>query len=229
MPENGIRAGQLPGTRSAAEGEDQALADGAGSRSGHSAELGSGDGGDLALPVRQTGGQLLRAVRRRAKLSGQGDAHAAVETAQQTYPARAGRSSEAGTAAEPGAGSDPSEGDGEKQQQEPGDAGRGPQDSSLAAGRGSREPRVHPGRAAGWRSRVKTGCGNKTGSRMRRLPGPAGCRLSGGDTFSRGSLRVVSGLAENTDSIFCDGHQRPEAANGCPVLQNAGTISREAY
>src|SRR5579859_8104546 len=176
MPENGIRAGQLPGTRSAAEGEDQALADGAGSRSGHSAELGSGDGGDLALPVRQTGGQLLRAVRRRAKLSGQGDAHAAVETAQQTYPARAGRSSEAGAAAEPGAGSGPSEGDGEKQQQEPGDAGRGPQDSSLAAGRGSREPRVHPGRAAGWRSRVKTGCGNKNRitdaqtARSRRLP-----------------------------------------------------------
>src|SRR5579884_3564328 len=40
--------------------------------------------------------------------------------------------------------------------------------------------------------------------------------------------RVVSGLAENTDSIFCDGHQWPEAANGCPVLRTAGTISREA-
>ena len=41
---------------------------------------------------------------------------------------------------------------------------------------------------------------------MRRLPGPAGCRLSGGDQCSRGSLRVVSGLAANTHSIFCDGH-----------------------
>ena len=45
---------------------------------------------------------------------------------------------------------------------------------------------------------------------------------------SRGSLRIVSGLAENTNSIFCDGSPEPEAANGCPVLQNAGTNSREA-
>jgi hypothetical protein len=63
---------------------------------------------------------------------------------------------------------------------------------------------------------------------MRRLPGPAGPRLGeGGD--SRGSLRIVSGLAENTNSIFCDGSAEPEAANGCPVLQSAGTIGREAY
>ncbi len=40
---------------------------------------------------------------------------------------------------------------------------------------------------------------------MRRLPGPADCRLSEGDLFSGGSLRIVSGLAENTNSIFCDG------------------------
>ena len=52
---------------------------------------------------------------------------------------------------------------------------------------------------------------------MRRLPGPAGDRLGdGGD--SRGSLRVVSGLAENTNSIFCDSSSELEAANGCPVL-----------
>ena len=52
---------------------------------------------------------------------------------------------------------------------------------------------------------------------MRRLPGPAGHRLGeGGD--SRGFLRIVSGLAENTNSIFCDGSAEPEAANGCPVL-----------
>jgi len=61
---------------------------------------------------------------------------------------------------------------------------------------------------------------------VRRLPGPAGDRLGDGGN-SRGSLRFVSGLAENTDSIFCDGSQRPEAANGCPVLQ--GTTSREAH
>ena len=62
---------------------------------------------------------------------------------------------------------------------------------------------------------------------MRRLPGPAGHRLGdGGD--SRGSLRIVSGLAENPNSIFCDGSTEPEAANGCPVLQGAGTNRREA-
>src|SRR5438309_2911320 len=36
---------------------------------------------------------------------------------------------------------------------------------------------------------------------------------------SRGSLRIVSGLAENTHSIFCDGPQGPETVNGCPVLR----------
>jgi hypothetical protein len=52
---------------------------------------------------------------------------------------------------------------------------------------------------------------------MRRLPGPAYDRPGdGGD--SRGSLRIVSGLAENTNSIFCDGSPEPEAANECPVL-----------
>ena len=40
---------------------------------------------------------------------------------------------------------------------------------------------------------------------MRRLPGPAVCRLSEGANYSGGSLRIVSGLAENTNSIFCDG------------------------
>src|ERR1700758_138788 len=40
---------------------------------------------------------------------------------------------------------------------------------------------------------------------------------------SRGSLRIVSGLAENTNSIFGDGPSRPETANGCLVLPSAGT------
>ena len=52
---------------------------------------------------------------------------------------------------------------------------------------------------------------------MRRLPGPAYSRLSDGD-HSRGSLRIVSGLAANTNSIICDGSGEPETANGCPVL-----------
>ena len=31
-------------------------------------------------------------------------------------------------------------------------------------------------------------------------------------------ITFVSGLAENTNSIICDGSCEPEAANGCPVL-----------
>ena len=52
---------------------------------------------------------------------------------------------------------------------------------------------------------------------MRRLPGPAGHRLGDG-ADSRGSLRIVSGLAENTDSIFGADSSEPQTANGCPVL-----------
>jgi hypothetical protein len=63
---------------------------------------------------------------------------------------------------------------------------------------------------------------------MRRLPGPAVDRLSDEGNF-RGSFRIVSGLAENTNSIICDSFSELEAANGCPVLRGAGTTSREAY
>jgi hypothetical protein len=62
---------------------------------------------------------------------------------------------------------------------------------------------------------------------MRRLPGPAGHRLGDGGN-SRGSLRIVSGLAENTNSIFGADSSESQTANGCPVLLEAGTISREA-
>ena len=62
---------------------------------------------------------------------------------------------------------------------------------------------------------------------MRRLPGPAVGRLGEEGNF-RGSLRIVSGLAENTNSIFCDSSSELETANGCPVLRDAGTTSREA-
>jgi len=62
---------------------------------------------------------------------------------------------------------------------------------------------------------------------MRRLPGPAGHRLGdGGD--SGGSLRVVSGLAENTNSIFGADSSESQTANGCPVLPRAGTLSLDA-
>src|ERR1700758_1830756 len=38
------------------------------------------------------------------------------------------------------------------------------------------------------------------------------------DQNSGGSLRIVSGLAENTNSIICDGSSELETANGCLVL-----------
>src|SRR5579863_7849957 len=53
---------------------------------------------------------------------------------------------------------------------------------------------------------------NAQAARSRRLP--TGRR----STDSGGSLRIVSGLAENTNSIICDGSREPETANGCPVL-----------
>ena len=62
---------------------------------------------------------------------------------------------------------------------------------------------------------------------MRRLPGPADDGLGDEDNF-RGPFRFVSGLAENTNSIFCADSSESQTANGCPVLQRAGTKSREA-
>ncbi len=44
---------------------------------------------------------------------------------------------------------------------------------------------------------------------------------------SRGSHRFVSGLAENTNSIFCADSSESQTVNGCPVLRRAGTTSRE--
>src|ERR1700761_7194841 len=52
---------------------------------------------------------------------------------------------------------------------------------------------------------------NAQAARSRRLP--TGRRIASG-----GSLRIVSGLAENTNSIICDGSSELETANGCLVL-----------
>jgi len=62
---------------------------------------------------------------------------------------------------------------------------------------------------------------------MRRLPGPAVDRLGEEGNF-RCHIRFVSGLAENTNLIFCADSSESQTANGCPVLRGAGTISREA-
>lgn len=63
-------------------------------------------------------------------------------------------------------------------------------------------------------------------SSMRRLPGPAETgRGDEGRSDFRGSLLVVSGLAENPHSIFCEESKDSKAANGCPVLRDAWTIA----
>ncbi len=104
------------------------------------------------------------------------------------------------------------------------------EDGGVDAGRGERQHGFQcPRRDGGQRGSVKTFPRREKHQdrSMRRLPGPADHR-PGDEGDSRGSLRFVSGLAENTNSIFCDGSTEPEAANGCPVLLGAGTTSREA-
>jgi hypothetical protein len=61
----------------------------------------------------------------------------------------------------------------------------------------------------------------------RSLPGPGGCRLSEGDQTPEALFELLQGLAENTNSIFCDGLRGPGTENGCLVLRRAGTHRRE--
>src|ERR1035438_6615437 len=77
------------------------------------------------------------------------------------------------------------------------------------------------------KSRRSTRCCEKLNSALRliqRTTSEAPQRPDEGNF--RCHLRIVSGLAENTNSIFCDSSLELEAANGCPVLQGAGTTSR---
>src|ERR1035438_10481430 len=77
------------------------------------------------------------------------------------------------------------------------------------------------------KSRRSTRCCEKLNSAVRliqRTTSEAPQRPDEGNF--RCHLRIVSGLAENTNSIFCDSSLELEAANGCPVLQGAGTTSR---
>ena len=62
---------------------------------------------------------------------------------------------------------------------------------------------------------------------MRRLPGPAGCRLGEGVKTPEAHYELFAGLAENTNSIICGGSSKSEAANGCLVL-HMQTPRREA-
>src|SRR3974390_384638 len=179
----------LAGTGSAVDRRCPGAWDVARGRTDHGSDLGAGGGRHIALPLHQAGHQLLRTVQLREELSRQDDAHAHLQAAQQAYPAGAGGGSQ-----------------------------------ETATGR-------HwpwPGRwwltCWPWKDATQTSCLPASSSEprqrknpflirkrekhqehaMRRLPGPADYRLGDGGN-SRGSLRMVSGLAENTNSIFCNG------------------------
>src|SRR5437667_6358414 len=86
--------------------------------------------------------------------------------------------------------------------------------------RGSGTTRLRACRSSQGRSGVENAaCGKKIG--LHSAQTARSCRLptERRRSNSRGSLRIVSGLAENTHSIFCDGPPGPETANGCPVLR----------
>jgi len=78
--------------------QTEAAEDHPGSGSDHGTDLGARGWRHFALPLHQAGHQLLRAVQRREELSGQGDADADLEAAEQAYPAGAGGSGQTGTA-----------------------------------------------------------------------------------------------------------------------------------
>src|SRR6202007_2735170 len=109
-----------------------------------------------------------------------------------------------------------------KRKRESGDTSRSPEDGRVSACRGSATERLRAcGRTqdCGSINAVEINRMNKNAQTARSCMLPTERRRS----HSRGSLRIVSGLAENTNSIFCDGSSGPETVNGCPVLRTAGT------
>ena len=72
VPEDGVRAGEFSRAGSAPGGKDQTTPNGSRSGANHRAHLGVGDRGRIALPISETGHQLLRVVRGREEFRGQG-------------------------------------------------------------------------------------------------------------------------------------------------------------
>jgi hypothetical protein len=119
----------------------------------------------------------------------------------------------------------------EKRKSGSGHIGCGQEDGLLSVGRGAQEAGFRACRTVlSHRSSVSvlfrkekiSGLFRAQTARSRRLPTERRRSHSGG------SLRIVSGLAANTNSIFYDSSSGLETANGCPVLHRAGTTSREA-
>src|SRR5258708_28335110 len=104
------------------------------------------------------------------------------------------------------------------------DAGRSSEDGGVSARRGSGTTRLCAGRS----SQERSGVGpprKRQDYTARRLPGPAGCRLSDGDqtpealselfqdwqrTQTQSSVTTLSGLSQRMDVRFCEGrnHRR---------------------
>src|SRR5436309_6819349 len=101
------------------------------------------------------------------------------------------------------------------------DASRSSENGGVSARRGSRATRLRTLRRFPERSGLETAALRVKNNRITQR---ADCQVlqlptERGRLNSRGSLRIVSGLAENTHSIFCDDPRGSETVNGCPVLR----------
>ena len=100
------------------------------------------------------------------------------------------------------------------------DACRSSENGRVSARRGSGATGLRASRSSQERSGVENRrLGKKTGLHSAQTARSCHLPTERRRSNSRGSLRIVSGLAENTHSIFCDGPSGPETANGCPVLR----------
>ena len=166
------------------------------------------------------------AVRRREEFRRQGPANTAFQTAQQIYPACTGGSCETGPQTESRASLDPRKREAEGEPK-PSNPGRGPEDGRVSDCRGSPRTRLRACRRApynGSLNRRPPGRKRLQDSTARRLPGPAGGRLSEGDQTPEAPFGLFQDWqrAQTQSSVMAFG---PETANGCPVLQRAGTTA----
>jgi|GEM_PF-370656 len=117
----------------------------------------------------------------------------------------------------------------EKQEREcqSSDSGRSSKDGRVSARRRSRRTGLRARRKLRESGGLETSAWGRT-QRSHSAQAARSCRLptERRRSNSRGSLRIVSGLAASTDSIFCDGLQGPETANGCPVLRRQEPLPR---
>jgi len=117
-----------------------------------------------------------------------------------------------------------------EREQEQGDACRSQEDGRLHGRSGAQETGLRAYGKTQRHCRLRENLPRKEKYQdhpLRRLPGPACDGLSDGGKLQR-LPSVCFGTGENTNSIFCADSLESQIANGCPVLQRAGTTSREA-